>query len=123
MQLQNLTNKERIFTVKYDDDVTLQLRHISREELRDIFKEASVTRFVNHQKTEEFDPLKADCLLGRAVITGWSGVKDGDQDAPCTPETIDILMTSHNTFAKFINDICTDIDQLVQQEKEAARKN
>jgi len=123
MQLADLQNNDRIFAIPFDDTVTIRLRHITREELRNIYKQATTTRFVNHVKTEEFDPIKGDCLLGRAAIKGWDGIKNGDQDAPCTPEFIDLLMSKHNSFAKFINDISADIDQLIKVEREAERKN
>jgi len=123
MQLADLQNNDRIFAVPFDDAVTIHLRHITREELRNIYKQATTIRFVNHAKTEEFDHVKADCLLGRAAIKDWEGIKNGDQDAPCTPEFIDLLMSRHNTFARFINDISVDIDQLVQEERQAERKN
>lgn len=123
MQLSDLRNSERIFEVPFDDTVTVQLRHVSREELREIYKKATTTKFVNHQKTEQFDSIKGDCLLGQAAIRGWSGVKDGDQDAPCTPEAIDLLMTRHNAFARFINDTVGDLQALIEQEREAERKN
>lgn len=123
MQLHNLTDTSRTYSIPFNDTVTVQLRHISRDELLSISKQCRITRFVNHQKVEEIDSVKGDCLLGRAVIKGWSGIKAGDEDALCTPDNIDLVMTRHNTFAKFINDICTDIDTLVQEEQEAERKN
>jgi hypothetical protein len=123
MQLDNLVGDDRTFTVSFDDDVELKIRHITRDELRSLYKKATTSRFVNNVKTDEFDSVKADCLLGRAAIKGWSGVKMGDNAAPCTPENIDLLMTRHNRFAKFINDICIDIDALVQQGISAERKN
>lgn len=123
MQLQDLTNTNRTYTVKFDETVFVDLRHISREELRDINKKCTTTNFINHQKVEEYDATKADCLLGQAAIKGWRGVKNGEEEAPCTPGNIDILMTRHNIFSKFINDVCVDIDFMIRQEKEAERKN
>ena len=109
--------------VKFGDDVEVKVKHISREELRDIYKKATRTSFANHQKGEEFDPVKADSLLGRAAIVEWSGFTDAGNAFPCTPENIDLLMRRHNTFAKFINDVCVDIDYLIQGEQEATAKN
>jgi hypothetical protein len=123
MDLSVLKQIDRRYWVLWGDDAEVCLRHITREELREIFKKATVTRFVNHQKVEEFDPAKADCLLGRAAIVDWKGFTDGGEDAPCTPEAIDLVMTRHNTFAKFINDTVIDLDYLVGQERDATAKN
>ena len=109
--------------VKFGEDVTVEVKHISREELREIYKKATKVTFANHQKGEEFDPVKADALLGRASIRNWSGFTDGDQEFPCTPENIELLMRRHNAFAKFINDVCVDIDYLIREEQAAAAKN
>lgn len=123
MNLSDLLNTEKTYKVKYNDDVTLYLRHVSREDLRQLFKQATVTRFVDHKRVEEFDAAKSDCLLGRASIKGWEGVQMGDGPAECTPDNIDLLMTKHSGFARFINDIAIDIDALVREEQEAERKN
>lgn len=123
MDLAILKNTDRHYWVPWGDDAEVCLRHISRAELRDLSKKASVIRFVNHQRTEEIDPVKADCLLGRATIIDWKGFTDGEAAAPCTPEYIDLLMTKHNAFAKFINTMVGDLDNLVSQEKEATAKN
>lgn len=123
MQLQNLTDSERVYKVKYNEEVTLYLKHVSREELRTLNKKAKTVRFENHQKIEDYDAGKADSLLGCAAIKGWEGVMFGDDPAKCTPENITLLMTRHNVFSKFINDICDDIDALIREEKEAERKN
>lgn len=123
MNLNDLLNTERTYKIKYNEAVILWLRHVSREDLRQLFKQATVTRFVDHKKVEDFDASKSDCLLGRASITGWEGVMFDNTPAPCTPENIDLLMTKHSAFARFINDIAIDIDALVREEQEAERKN
>ncbi len=123
MQLDDIRQPERLFWAKYDDEIEVQVKYITREALRDIYAEATKTSFANHQKQEEFDPIKADLLLGRATIRAWKGINDGDSPAPCTPENIDLLMRRHNTFAKFINAICVDLDLLLAKEREQAKKN
>ena len=123
MELSVLKQTDRRYWVPWGDDAEVCLKHISREELREIYKKATVTRFVNHQKSEEFDPAKADCLLGRAAIVDWKGFTDSGEVAACLPETIDLIMTRHNTFAKFINDTVIDLDYLIGQEREATAKN
>jgi hypothetical protein len=122
MNLNDLKNNERLFWVDFGD-MSVQLRHITKERLRQLMKQASVTRFVNHKPVEELDVTKADVLLGQTVINDWSGVTFGDEVAPCTAENIELLMKGHNAFSDFINSICGDIDNLIRLEKEASAKN
>jgi len=104
-------------------DAKVHIRHISREELKGIYKKATRIEFVKGAKTEQTDSVKADCLLGRAAVLDWEGFTEGDQDFPCTKENIDTLMKGYNAFARFVNDMCADLDALVEIEKEAERKN
>ena len=105
------------------DDAEVHMRHLSREELREIYKKATRTVFSNHQKSEEFDPVKADTLLGQAAIIDWKGFANGDKPFACTPENIELLMRRHNSFAKFVNDVCVDLDYLVREGREETAKN
>jgi len=123
MDISALNRTEYIVTVPFSDGVTVDIRHISREELRTLFGKATRQTFVNHQKREEFDPGQADLLLGRAAVVGWDGFTDGDKPFPCTPENTDKLMSSYTAFARFVNDTCIDLDALIMAEKEAERKN
>lgn len=123
MDFNTIKNTERTFWCQFNDEVKVELRHLTRDELRDIYKKATKTSFFKNQKTDEFDPVKADCLLGRAAVKNWDGFTDDGNPAPCTPEAIDMLMTRYNIFAKFVNEMCVDIDALVQAEKEDTAKN
>ncbi len=123
MDLNQLKNNERLFWVDFDSAVSVQVRHITKERLRQLMKQATETRFVNHKQVDEFNATRADVLLGQAVINDWKGVSFGDDPAPCTPENIEIAMKGHNAFGDFINSICGDIDNLIRLEKEAAAKN
>jgi hypothetical protein len=115
--------KDLIVGVRFDDDVVVKVRHINRAELRDIYKKATVSKFIDHKKRDEFDAAMADCLLGRAAIIDWDGFMDGSAPFPCSPDNIDYLMKNYTAFAKFINDTVSDLDCLLAAERDAERKN
>lgn len=108
--------------VPFGEDEVL-IKYISRDELKEIARRAKKTSFINHQKVEEFDDVRADILLGRAAVKDWKGFTMAGETFPCTPENIDFLMTKWNSFAKFVNDTCVDLEFLVQQEKDKTIKN
>jgi hypothetical protein len=120
-----LTGTEELLAwVPFNDDVTVQVRHVSREELAGILRQATVVSFDNkHQKQTEIDNLKYGELLGLAAIKDWKGLVTGTAEFPCTPENIRILMRKWADFAKFISDLSSDLERLVQAEKETERKN
>lgn len=123
MDLSIIKNSERTFFCQFNDEIEVELRHITREELREFYRKATKVTFHKNQKNEEFDSVKADCLLGRAAIKSWKGFTDNGEPAPCTPENIDMLMTRYNPFVKWINEICGDIDSLAAEEKSQTAKN
>ena len=107
----------------FGEDARVQIRHISRQELRKLYLKATTIEFVKGAKVEKLDPAKADQLLGRSAVLDWEGFTDGGVEFPCTAENIDILMKGYNAFARFVNDMCVDLDALVEAEKEVERKN
>lgn len=109
--------------VKFGDDAEVLVRYISREELKNIIKKARKVLYDRHQKTEEYDDTKGDILLGIAAVKDWKGFTMKGEMFPCTPENIEFLMRKWNAFAKFVNDTCTDLELLIQQEKEKTIKN
>jgi hypothetical protein len=123
MNLNDLKNNDRLFWVDFSATVSVQLRHVTKERLRHLMKQATTTNFINHKPVEEFNATLADVLLGKEAIRDWHGVSFDDNPAPCTPENIEIAMKGHNIFCDFINSICGDIDNLIRSEKEASEKN
>ena len=110
--------------VTYNDDVDVQLKHIPRESLAGILKQATRTTWdKHHQPAENVDNLKYGELVGDAAIVDWSGLRDGDQEFPCTPDNKKLLMRKWSNFAKFVSDLSSDLDRLIESEKESARKN
>lgn len=111
--------------VPFLDGCRVKIRYVSREQLREIARKATVRGFDSrtHQKTEEVDKAKWDQLLGEAAVEDWEGFRDGKEPFPCTPKNVDTLTTSWSVFAKFVGDVCVDLEALQAAEKEAERKN
>lgn len=123
MELGKLQQNDFEAWVPFGDDAEVLIRYVSRDELKAIARKSKKISFLNHQKTEEFDDLKADISLGRAAVKDWKGFTMNGEPLPCTPENIDLLMTKWNAFAKFVNETCIDFEMLMQQEKDKTVKN
>jgi len=122
MELQGLKKEDFEAWVPFGDDGKVLIRYVSREELKQIGKKAKNVTYRNHQKVEELDDMKADILLGRMTVRDWQGFTMNGDPFPCTPENIDFVMTKWSAFGRFINDICSDFDELVRAEKDATIK-
>ena len=111
--------------VPFIDGCEVKINYVSRGELREIAKRATKTSFdpKSHQKIEEIDWDKRDQELGLLAVDDWKGFVNGDQPFSCTQENIKAMMANWSIFAKFVGDICVDLEALIETEKEAARKN
>jgi hypothetical protein len=115
--------------VPFDDDTEVLIGYLSREDLREIGKGATMTRFVKHQKSEQFDQDEADRLLGRKAVKDWRalpgrpGFTDGGAPFPYSPENCDLLMEKFNEFSNFVNVTCIDFSRFIEEEKAADEKN
>lgn len=110
--------------VQYNDEVSVLIRHIPREALSGILRQATRTTWdKHHQPQQVVDNIKYGELVGEAAIVDWTGLIDGDQPFPCTRENKSLLMRKWSNFAKFISDLSSDLDRLMESDKEAARKN
>lgn len=110
--------------VEYNDEITVQIKHVPREAMAGILRQATRTTWdKNHQPENTIDNLKFGELVGDAAIIDWRGLVDGDQEFPCTPENKRLLMRKWANFARFVADCSSDLDRLMAAEKEAARKN
>ncbi len=106
------------------DPATVLVRFVSRAEIQEIRKKATVTSYTRqHQREEQFDGLKADVLLGRAAVGGWEGFTMEDQDYPYSPENCDFLMKEWPEFARFVNNVCVDLQALQDEEAKQTAKN
>lgn len=117
------TNEIEVW-VEYSSEVFVLVRHVSREALTAILKKATKTTFDHkHQKQEEIDNIRYGELIGEAAIADWTGLRAGSEVFPCTPENIHLLMRKWADFAKFISDVSSDLERLIDAEKESVRKN
>jgi hypothetical protein len=110
--------------VEYNDQVSVLLRHITREDLAGILKRATRTTWdKQHQPEELIDNIKYGELVGDAAIVDWTGLLDAGQAFPCTPENKALVMRKWSNFAKFVSDLSSDLDRMVEIEKDVVRKN
>lgn len=120
-----IDSPERTFLVEYNDEITVTLRAISREQMNTLLQQATVTRFnrSTHQKESDFDHLAYGESIGRAAIVAWTGLEAGGQPFPCTPDNAGLIMRRWADFAKFVADSSSDLERLIEAEKELVRKN
>lgn len=123
MDITSLTRDTFSAWVPFADGVDVKVRHMTRERLRDIYRTATTVKLVNREKKEEFDAVLADVLLGREAVEDWKGFSANGAPFPCTPDNVEILIRRHKDFASFVNDTCTDLETLMQREKDEAEKN
>lgn len=119
-----LGTDELLVWVDYSDEVKLQLRHVTRETMAGILKKATVVSFDGkHQKRSEVDQMLYGELIGLAALVDWQGLVAGGKPLACTAENIRTLMRKWSDFAKFVSEICDDLERLKEAEKEIVRKN
>lgn len=110
--------------VPYNDQVAVLVRHIPREKLSGILRQATKTTWdQKHQPENNVDNIKYGELIGEAAIVDWTGLIIDDKPFPCTKENRGILMRKWGSFAKFISDLSSDIERLMESQQEAVRKN
>jgi hypothetical protein len=116
-------------------DAEVLIEYVPRDELHALGKKARTIAFEKHQKIEEMDPVEGERLLGRRAVKDWrprpglDGFTMGaDDDGKAVPfaysaENCDLLMTKWTAFARFVNEIAVDLEQLTAIEQEQRRKN
>lgn len=110
--------------VEFNDQAMVLVNHVSRERFAALIKAATVKKWDrNHQLSEEFDNLKFGELLGIEAVADWTGFVVAGAELPCAPENIAKFMRRWADFAKFISDICTNLERLMDVEKASAVKN
>lgn len=123
MNISPLKTKSLKIWLPFGDGAEVLIAYISREDLQAIAKEAQKTSLRKGQEIKEYDPVKADSLLGRKAVRDWKGFDDDGKEFPCTPENIDLLMTQWTDFARFVNDSCSDLERLVKEKESVIQKN
>jgi len=118
MEIGVLGKDDLLISVPLAEDAEITLRYVSREELREITKKATkITWNRKHEPKEEFDPVQADLLLGRAAVRGWKGLTMEGEEFPYSPENCDLLMRKWTEFARFVSETCMDLQRLQEEEK------
>ena len=123
MNINALKTKSLEVWMPFGDGAEVLIAYTSREDLQAIAKESQKTSLRKGQEVKEYDPVKADSLLGRKAVRGWNGFDDNGAPFPCTPENIDLLMMQWTDFARFVNDACGDLERLVRQKETSLIKN
>lgn len=126
LEISGLMREEFVAEIALDAEagVFVTVKYISREELLALRKKATVKvpDAKTRQMVDQVDPAKADLLLARATVRGWRGLKVGGEEFPYTPENAEMLVKKWTRFAKFLNDVCDDLDEFAQAEREADGK-
>ncbi len=124
MELSGLKNDTLQAWVPFDDDTEVLIAYVSREDLRELRKQATSLKFLKHQKSEETDAKEADRLLGRKGVKNWRalpgrpGFTMGGEVFGYSPENCDFLMERFNEFANFVNEAAIDFSKFVEEAKE-----
>ena len=110
--------------IDYNEDVSVQVRHVPREELSVIMQKSTKTTWDRkHQAEQSVDNIKYGELMGEAAIVDWSGLEVSGVPLPCTKENRALIMRKWSSFAKFVSDASSDLDRLIEADRDAARKN
>ncbi|RJQ44443.1 MAG: hypothetical protein C4538_10515 [Nitrospiraceae bacterium] len=115
----NFSDEEKNRWFQFDIDTEVQIKLITKRDLREIARKAAKRA----KLTGEDEGDIADRLLGRAAVMGWRKMDDHNHpgiivnDQPCTfcPENIDVLITRSIKFSRFVNQMCIDEDEFLEE--------
>ena len=125
MDISRLKSKDLKVWLPLFDDVEVLCNHISQSQFEALRRKCATHRFdpKTHQRIEEVDDERFRAELGRAVVVDWAGIKEGDEDYPCTPENIDYLMRECTEFRLLVMNTPLSLERMLAAEREAAEKN
>jgi len=114
----DFTEGEKRKWIQFDSDSEVEIKLITKQELREIVKTAAKRAKLTGEDQADI----ADRLLGRAAVKGWRKVGQPDhpgllangEPLPFTLENIDRLMTKSLKFSRFINETCIDEDEFAE---------
>lgn len=119
-----MNNQDITVWVKLNKVVDVEVKYVTRQKFAELARQATKTVWDrNNQPVETFDNIKFGELLGVETVKDWSGLINDGEILPCTPENITLLMARWFDFAKFVSSICTDLERLIELQKEVERKN
>lgn len=107
------------------DPAVITIRYTARDKFAELIKRATKIAYnpKTHQREEKLDNDRANLLVGEWAVVGWKGITQKGADFPFSAENRDLLMAKWHEFAKFVVDVCTDLQALNDTEREAARGN
>lgn len=109
----------------YVEDAEVLCGHLSQREYDEIT--AACTERKINRKTGNTEIIRDDkkfrSLLARAVVKDWRGLTDDGADFPCNPENIDYLMEESTEFRLLVQSAPMSLEQMLEAEREAVRKN
>lgn len=128
MELGKFASDDFVVQVPYGDppdQAVISIRYLARDRFSEVVQKATKITYhpKTHQREEKSDYAEASRLIGEAAVVGWTGISVEGQEFPFTPDNRDLLMRRHHGFSKLIMDVCTDLDALVQIERENVRGN
>ena len=114
----DFTEGEKRKWIQFDSDSEVEIKLITKQELREIVKTAAKRAKLTGEDQADI----ADRLLGRAAVKWWRKVGQPDhpgllangEPLPFTLENIDRLMTKSLKFSRFINETCIDEDEFAE---------
>jgi hypothetical protein len=117
----------------HDDGWKVSLRICSLDELKRIRKQTTKEKFAFKRldgapyrvKWDETDEDAQSLMIWDYCIVDWQEMydKDGKTPLPLTAENKVMLMNKSASFAKFVTDSMTKLNEMQEQGKEASEKN
>jgi hypothetical protein len=125
MDISRLKKKDLRAWLPLVEGVEVLCRFLNQSEIDLLRKEATEIRMdpKDGKRIEARDEKKFLSLLGRAVVSDWRGMCDGDQDFPCTPENVDFLMDEYGEFRMLVVTVPNSFERMIAVEKAQTEKN
>jgi hypothetical protein len=124
MDITGLTKAEFKAWVDFDEEVSVLVRYVPRDQLAEIGKDAVVVTVGPGKKEERsYDALAADIAIAKAAVIDWRGLEVDGEPFPFTPENLELLILKWGAFSKFISNACVDVSGLALAQKENGAKN
>jgi hypothetical protein len=120
-----ITGKKASVTVEYCEGVTVTIGYLPRERVTEIIRAATQIVFdkKTHERKRELDNILFGENLAVESITGWSGFESDGEPVPCNEQNIRLMIRNSVKFSQFFSDQYAILEDLIEEEKEAVRKN
>lgn len=134
-----LKKYDRTIVGKYDDEIEVEVRHVTQAQMRDLRGKATITRWDSktHDRIEEFDNEKFYELYAKEAIVNWHGItgeklrtmvpmREEDYllgDIPFSPEDGAQIMLGCKGFEKFVSMLALELEAHEEIRKAVEVKN